>query len=62
MPLSWDELDEANPRDFRITTVPGLLAKRGDAWRGWLAHAQRVEDVLAGDAGSPERAHAEHRR
>src|SRR5690348_12459040 len=62
MPLSWDELDEANPRDFRITTVPGLLAKRGDAWRGWLAHAQRVEDVLAGDAGSPERARAEHRQ
>jgi bifunctional non-homologous end joining protein LigD len=46
MPLSWREVGEANPLDLRITTVPALVRRRGDAWRGWLAKAQRVEDAL----------------
>jgi bifunctional non-homologous end joining protein LigD len=62
MPLSWRELDEANPLDFRITTVPALVKKRGDAWGGWLKKAQRVEDVLTRDIDAPGRACTEHHR
>jgi bifunctional non-homologous end joining protein LigD len=62
MPLSWRELDEANPLDFRITTVPALVKKRGDAWGGWLKKAQRVEDVLTRDIDAPGRARTEHHR
>jgi bifunctional non-homologous end joining protein LigD len=62
MPLSWRELNEANPPDFRITTVPALVKQRGDAWSGWLAKAQGVEDVLTRDVDAPGRAHTEHPR
>ncbi|SDE60763.1 non-homologous end-joining DNA ligase [Pseudonocardia oroxyli] len=30
MPLSWDDLSDAEPDDFTLRTVPGLLAERGD--------------------------------
>jgi DNA ligase D len=31
-PVSWDELDAVDPRDFTILTVPGRLASVGDPW------------------------------
>jgi hypothetical protein len=55
-------LDETNPLDLRITTVPELVKKRGDAWSGWLTKAQGVEDVLNRDTDAPGRARAEHHR
>jgi DNA ligase D len=30
MPLTWDDLADAEPDDFTLRTVPGLLAERGD--------------------------------
>ncbi len=30
-PLTWDELEDADPAAFRLDTVPGLVARRGDA-------------------------------
>ncbi|WP_165069960.1 non-homologous end-joining DNA ligase [Marisediminicola senii] len=33
-PLSWDELDAANPGDFTIATVPDRLDDNGDPWHG----------------------------
>ena len=30
-PLTWDELAQADPGDFTVRTVPGLLGRRGDA-------------------------------
>jgi DNA ligase D len=30
MPLTWDDLASAEPDDFTLRTVPGLLAERGD--------------------------------
>ncbi|BDZ45003.1 hypothetical protein GCM10025866_09120 [Naasia aerilata] len=32
MPLRWEELDDAQPADFTVRTVPGIVAERGDAW------------------------------
>jgi bifunctional non-homologous end joining protein LigD len=34
MPLRWDEVEDVEPEDFTIATVPGLYAKRGDAGEG----------------------------
>jgi DNA ligase D len=33
-PLSWAELADADPDDLTMATVPGLLARRGDAMAG----------------------------
>jgi DNA primase len=29
-PLTWDELDAAEPEDFDVTTMPGRFARVGD--------------------------------
>jgi DNA primase len=29
-PISWDEVDDADPRDFTIFTVPDRFARLGD--------------------------------
>jgi hypothetical protein len=29
-PVTWDELDDVDPRDFTIATVPARFAERGD--------------------------------
>jgi bifunctional non-homologous end joining protein LigD len=50
MPLTWRQLKDASPPDFRMTTVLPLLRKRGDAWAGWLAQKQDIEQRLAGGA------------
>lgn len=36
MPLAWDELEQAYPTDFTITSAPAILADRGDPWAGML--------------------------
>lgn len=46
-PLRWEELDDVSPEDFTLTTVPGLLKERGDAWGGFLAKCQKVRAHLA---------------
>jgi bifunctional non-homologous end joining protein LigD len=33
-PLSWDELDAADPAELTLRTVPALLERRGDPWAG----------------------------
>ena len=32
-PVSWDELDDVDPVQFTVRTVPALIAERGDAWQ-----------------------------
>jgi bifunctional non-homologous end joining protein LigD len=49
-PLSWDELDSANPNDFTIHTVPELLGER-DVW----AHGMPAPQAL--DPGLVEEGH-----
>jgi bifunctional non-homologous end joining protein LigD len=34
MPVRWEELDDVDPTDCTVRTVPGLLAARGDVWAG----------------------------
>ncbi|WP_308190514.1 ATP-dependent DNA ligase [Sinomonas notoginsengisoli] len=46
-PLTWDELDDADPRDFTVRTVPALLATRGCPWADIDATAADVRGALA---------------
>jgi bifunctional non-homologous end joining protein LigD len=46
MPLTWEELTNAHPLDFRITTVPDRLAESGDRWRDALKRKQNLERLL----------------
>jgi bifunctional non-homologous end joining protein LigD len=46
MPLTWSNLQHAEPPDFRVTSVLPLLRKHGDAWAGWLERKQNVEKSL----------------
>jgi len=33
-PVSWAELDDVDPAQLTVRTVPGLLQRRGDPWEG----------------------------
>ena len=46
MPLTWDELPDADPREFTVATVPGILAKRACAWADIDDHAGDVAGAL----------------
>jgi len=52
MPLTWRALRNADPRDFRITTVVEHLRAHGDAWKDWLEDTQDVERTLAAVAAA----------
>jgi DNA ligase D len=44
-PLSWDELDEVDPADLTMATVPARLERDGDPWVGM--EPQSLEPLLA---------------
>ena len=46
MPLTWEELANAHPLDFRITNVAVRLAETGDRWRDALTRKQSLERAL----------------
>jgi DNA ligase D len=46
MPLSWDELADADPDDYTIATVPDLLIRRGDAMADLDSTAQSITPLL----------------
>jgi DNA ligase D len=46
MPLTWEELRDADPDDYTIATVPDLVAERGDAMADIDAVAQSIEPLL----------------
>ncbi|HEY3005220.1 MAG TPA: non-homologous end-joining DNA ligase [Kribbellaceae bacterium] len=63
-PIGWDEIDDADPRDFTIATVPARFAEKGDLHAGiddavfaiepLLDWAARDEREGAADPGEPE--------
>ena len=46
-PLSWDELVDADPRDFTVESVPGLLERRACPWGDMDRHVGDVSGALA---------------
>jgi bifunctional non-homologous end joining protein LigD len=48
MPLTWEELADAHPLDFTMTSVVQRLAKTGDRWHDALQRKQNLERSLNG--------------
>ncbi|WP_223695002.1 non-homologous end-joining DNA ligase [Leifsonia poae] len=46
-PLTWDELESADPREHTILTVPDRLASVGDAWASFDDEPGRIDTLLA---------------
>ena len=55
MPLTWDELANAHPLDFRMTNAIARLALTGDRWKDALVRKQDLEGALARVTGSSKR-------
>jgi len=51
MPLTWEELANAHPLDFRITNASQRLARTGDRWKDALTRKQNLERALDGGKG-----------
>jgi len=47
MPLTWEELETAQPLNFSLTHVAARLAQTGDPWRDALTRKQSLERTLA---------------
>ena len=48
MPLTWEELADAHPLDFRLTNAAEWVAGRGDRWRDALSRKFSLEKALEG--------------
>lgn len=46
MPLAWESLDDVDPREFTVSTVPDLLAGGEDPWHALMPEPQAVPPVL----------------
>jgi DNA primase len=46
-PVSWDELDDIDPEELTIATVPARLASSGDPWAAIGDAPQSLEPLLA---------------
>jgi DNA ligase D len=46
-PFAWDELDDIDPAELTIATVPQRVAEQGDPWAGMYAEPQSLEPLLA---------------
>src|ERR1700742_3649801 len=55
MPLSWDELRDANPDDYTIATAAELVANRDDPWADIDSVRQSIEPLLEMVAADEER-------
>ena len=45
-PITWDEIDEVDPREFTIATVPARFARLGDLHRGIDDAAYSLDTLL----------------
>jgi bifunctional non-homologous end joining protein LigD len=55
MPLTWDELANAHPLDFRMSNAIERLAGTGDRWKDALSRKHDLEQALARTTGSSKR-------
>ena len=46
MPLTWEELADADPDDYTMATVPDLVASREDPWAAMDDDAQSIAPLL----------------
>jgi bifunctional non-homologous end joining protein LigD len=46
MPLTWEELEAADPTDFTLNNVPARLEKAGDRWQDALSSKQSLADAF----------------
>ncbi|OBF10916.1 non-homologous end-joining DNA ligase [Mycobacterium sp. ACS4331] len=46
MPLTWAEVGDADPDDYTMLTVPGIVAERDDPWAGIDEHRQSLRPLL----------------
>ncbi|HEX4618643.1 MAG TPA: non-homologous end-joining DNA ligase, partial [Steroidobacteraceae bacterium] len=46
MPLTWEELEAAEPMDFTLNNVPARLEKRGDRWHDVLELKQSLTEAF----------------
>ncbi len=54
-PLTWAEVGDADPDDYTMLTVPGIVAKRDDPWAGIDEHRQSLQPLLDMVAADEER-------
>jgi DNA primase len=45
-PIGWDEVDDVEPREFTIATVPARFARLGDLHRGIDEHSYTLDTLL----------------
>ena len=45
-PITWDELEQVNPKQFTILTVPERLRTIGDPWADFAASPGRIDVLL----------------
>jgi hypothetical protein len=45
-PLTWDELAGADPDDYTMATVPGLIKRRDDPWAAMDEVSQSIVPLL----------------
>ena len=47
MPVRWEELGDIVPKDFTLLTVPDIMRRKSDPWRGVLEHKQDMNSILS---------------
>lgn len=55
MPLTWEQLAEADPDDYTMATVPNLVAARDDPWAAMDSDDQSIAALLEMVAADEER-------
>jgi bifunctional non-homologous end joining protein LigD len=46
IPIRWTDLDDFNPRDFTLRTVPEIFKSKSDPWREVLENRQDLSKVM----------------
>ena len=46
VPVAWDQLEAIDPDSLTVASVPGFLAKHGDAWEDMYETPQDISDLV----------------